>query len=64
MAYPQAPYPLCKIALWVGADDWEWLKARSRPLGASRVVRELIHEYRRNIEEPTPLDIEEVLADL
>ena len=49
MAHPRAAYPPCKITLWVGEDDWEWLKARSGPLGASRIVRDLIIEHRRKI---------------
>src|SRR6516164_7688932 len=51
MAHPRAAYPPCKITLWVGEDDWEWLKARSGPLGASRIVRDLIIEHRRKIED-------------
>jgi hypothetical protein len=55
-------YPLTKITLWVGVDDWEWLQARHR-YHASRVIRNLIIEHRRNIEQPeTPqweaLDLE------
>ena len=42
---------MIKTALWLPEDDWEWLKARSRPRGAARVVRDLIHEHRSKIEE-------------
>jgi hypothetical protein len=40
-----------KISLWVGADDWAWLQTLHR-YDASRVVRDLIGNYRRKIEAP------------
>jgi hypothetical protein len=66
MAYPKAAYPLRKMSIWVGVDQWEFLRARRGSYGgASQIIRNLIDQYRRNIEEPeAPLDIEEVLADL
>ena len=51
MAYPRAAFTLIKTTLWLPEDDWQWLKARSRPQGAARVVRDLIHEHRRKMEE-------------
>ena len=44
-------YPVTKISLWVGADDWTWLQTRHR-YDASRVVRDLIGDYRRQTEAP------------
>ena len=49
MRYREA-YPLHKITLWIRADDWPWLQARHR-YDASRVIRELVIEYRRKVEE-------------
>ena len=50
MRYREA-YPLYKITVWIRDGDWEWLRARCGPRGASRIVRELIVDYRREMEE-------------
>jgi hypothetical protein len=58
-----AAYPLTKISAWVDATDWAWLQSRHR-YDASAVLRQLIGQYRRKIEEPeeelAPLDLEEL----
>jgi hypothetical protein len=64
MAYPKAAYPLCKVTLWLPDDDWQWLKARSGPLGASRIVRDLIVEHRRRIEGADAPTFAEEVAEL
>ena len=43
-------YSLHKITLWLRASDWAWLQARHR-YGASKVIRDLVIEHRRQIEE-------------
>jgi hypothetical protein len=54
------PYPMTKVTLWIRAEDWPWLQARY-PYGASRVIRDLIIEHRREIEElEAPRKFEEV----
>ena len=53
-------YPVTKISLWVGADDWARLQTRHR-YDASRVIRDLIGDYRRQTEAPRWA---EELADL
>ena len=44
------PYTLHKITLWIRDIDWPWLQAKY-PNDASRVIRNLIIEHRRKIEE-------------
>lgn len=51
-----AAYPLTKISAWVDDDDWQWLQTRHR-YEASAVLRRLIHDYRRSIEEPQQFDL-------
>jgi hypothetical protein len=43
-------YPLHRITIWIRDGDWQWLQARWR-YDASRVIRELIIRYRREIED-------------
>jgi hypothetical protein len=42
---------MCKISLWIRLSDWPWLHQRYGSHGASKVIRELIVEHRRKIEE-------------
>jgi len=47
----KSAYPLVKITLNVGAEDWEKLKLFHPKLGPSRVLRELLRAHVRRIEE-------------
>jgi len=61
------PYSMRKITIWIRDEDWPWLRAQGRPRGASRIIRELIVDYRRKIEEPRDLeglDLEGLLEGL
>jgi hypothetical protein len=53
MAYPRAAYPLRKMTIWIGVDQWEWLQARRGSYaGAAKIIRDLVDQHRREIEEP------------
>lgn len=57
-------YPLVKISLWVGADDWRWLQTQC-PNDASRVIRDFLLTLRKESEErdaqrAQPLDLSQL----
>jgi hypothetical protein len=54
-------YPVVKICVWVGRDDWQWMQSR-HPYAASDVLRRLIGDYRRTIEGLEPREFEELTA--
>jgi hypothetical protein len=54
-------YTLCKVTLWLGEEDWAWLLARHR-YGASKIIRDLIHQHRVKME--APRGIEKISFDL
>jgi hypothetical protein len=51
-----------KVSLFIDRTNWEWLTTRHR-YDASKVVRDLVADYRRKIEEPTRSAAQD-LADL
>ena len=53
MAYPKAAYPLRKMTIWIGVDQWEWLQARRGSYGGAALqIRNLIDRHIEEAEAP------------
>ena len=55
--YRATNYPTVRITFWGLADDWQWMRAR-HPHDASAALRRLIHDYRKQAEDPSEPDFE------